>query len=423
MERVKTLTVSPLNRVEGDLELKVDIRDGRVTRAFSSGVMFRGLERLLLRRDPLDALVFTCRVCGVCSISHSSAASLALRSAFGTAMPPNACFMRNAALAAESLLSHLGGFYTSFLVDFTNKHYAQRAWYAQAAAQFTCLNGSSYVRAVKARKNFLAFLGLFVGKWPNTLALQPGGVTKAMTFSELGRARGVLIELRDFVEQQLLGCRLERFLELESGDDLRKWLEKDAHHNSDFGLYLRAADDIGLESLGKGPKRLLCCSAYESPDGSALYKSGYLDRAPKPFQLPKIAEDTGHSFFAGKGGPEHSLMETTEPDADKKGAYSWVKAPRYGGKVVEVGPFARLVINRNPLIIDFLENSGSNVHTRVLARVYEIPLLLRSVEDWISRIDPEEPFHMPHGKAGNPQGAYSGTGSISKTPGSNRIRL
>ncbi|TES84654.1 HupV protein, partial [Candidatus Aerophobetes bacterium] len=56
----RTIKISPFNRVEGDLEIKVQLQDGRVTDAYASGVMFRGFERLVKGRDPMDALVFTC---------------------------------------------------------------------------------------------------------------------------------------------------------------------------------------------------------------------------------------------------------------------------------------------------------------------------------------------------------------------------
>ncbi|HID93349.1 MAG TPA: hypothetical protein EYP60_04550 [bacterium (Candidatus Stahlbacteria)] len=81
MENEKTVTVSPFNRVEGDLEITVELKDNKVVDAYASGVMFRGFEKLLRGRDPMDALVFTCRICGICSVAHSTASSNALRNA------------------------------------------------------------------------------------------------------------------------------------------------------------------------------------------------------------------------------------------------------------------------------------------------------------------------------------------------------
>lgn len=403
MARKKIIRMNPLNRVEGDLEISVEIRDGKVVDARASGVAFRGFERLLLRRDPMDALVFTCRVCGICSICHSTASSLALRNAFDARMPANAYYIRNIALASEVMMSHLMHFYALFMVDFTNKKYAGSRNYDGLVSRFTALEGSSYVAAMKARKDFLAFLGLFVGKWPNTLALQPGGVTKPVNASEIVRARAVLAALRDFLETGLLGDDIGSFLENDSVADLNAWLGAADHQQSDLGLFMDMAREGGLERLGKGPGRFLCCTSYESPDGSAVYDSGYFDGTVKPFQQEKIAEDVSHAWFAGADN-KHPFCGTTEPNAEKEGAYTWIKSPRYDGAVVEVGPYARLMINHDPLAVDAARVSGVNAYTRSLMRVYEMLLLLCRVEEWIGRIDPEEPVYLPHRDAKDAQG-------------------
>ncbi|MBE0432631.1 nickel-dependent hydrogenase large subunit [candidate division WOR-3 bacterium] len=403
MVHKKIIRINPLNRVEGDLEISIEIRDGKVIDARASGVAFRGFERLLLRRDPMDALVFTCRVCGICSICHSTASSLALRSAFDARMPANAYYIRNIALASEVIMSHLMHFYALFMVDFTNKKYSSSKNYPGLVSRFAALEGSSYIAAMKARKDFLAFLGLFVGKWPNTLALQPGGVTKPVNASEIVRARAVLAGLSGFLEKELLDDNIESFLENDSVADLNTWLGAADHQQSDLGLFMEMAQESGLERLGKGPGRFLCCASYESPDGSTMYKSGYFDGIVNPFQQEKITEDVSHAWFVGDDH-KHPFCGTTEPNAEKEGAYTWVKSPRYEGAVVEVGPYARLMINHDPLANDVARVSGVNAYTRSLMRIYEMLLLVRRIEEWIVRIDPEEPVYLPHRDAKDAQG-------------------
>ncbi len=68
----------PLNRAEGDLEIKVEIEDGIITEAWSAGTMFRGFENMMRGRGALDGLVMTPRVCGICSLTHLTAAVEAL---------------------------------------------------------------------------------------------------------------------------------------------------------------------------------------------------------------------------------------------------------------------------------------------------------------------------------------------------------
>src|SRR4030042_449167 len=365
----KILLIKPLNRVEGDLEVKVEIKNGKVIDAYSSGVLFRGFEKLLLRRDPMDAVVFSRRVCCICSISHSTASSLALRNAYGAKMPANAYFIRNIALATEVLLNHLTHLYAFFLIDFTNKKYSEKENYLEILNRFVFLKGSSYIKAMEARKNFLAFLGLFVGKWPNTLALQPGGVTKTVNTSEIIRAKGILSEFKDFIENDLFGCKIECFLDNKTQTDLNKWLEDNHHARSDLGIFIKFARDIGLENLGKGPDAFLCCASYEMSDGLTFYKSGYFDNTNKPFDEEKITESIKYSYFEGYQDGRHPASGITNPDADKKGAYSWVKSPRYNREVVEVGPLARLVINNNSLARNLWHDSGANAYTRSIIRI------------------------------------------------------
>ena len=59
------MAIDPITRIEGHLRLEVKIENGRVTDAWSAGMMFRGIELLLPGRDPRDAWVFAQRICGV----------------------------------------------------------------------------------------------------------------------------------------------------------------------------------------------------------------------------------------------------------------------------------------------------------------------------------------------------------------------
>ena len=52
----RQLLVGPFNRVEGDLEIRLDIRDGQVAAAYANSPLFRGFEMMLLGKDPRDAL-------------------------------------------------------------------------------------------------------------------------------------------------------------------------------------------------------------------------------------------------------------------------------------------------------------------------------------------------------------------------------
>jgi hydrogenase large subunit len=84
----KVVVEIPLNRVEGDLDIRVTIEDGVIVDAKSVGTLYRGFENILRGRDALDALVITPRICGICSITHLSAAVEALESSQNITPPP-----------------------------------------------------------------------------------------------------------------------------------------------------------------------------------------------------------------------------------------------------------------------------------------------------------------------------------------------
>ena len=51
------LYVSPLGRVEGDLDVRVTVEDGVVTSAWTEAAMFRGFEIILRGKDPQAGLI------------------------------------------------------------------------------------------------------------------------------------------------------------------------------------------------------------------------------------------------------------------------------------------------------------------------------------------------------------------------------
>jgi Ni,Fe-hydrogenase I large subunit len=56
------VAIDPVTRIEGHLRIEVQVENGRVTDAWSSSTMFRGMEIVLRNRDPRDAWVFAQRI-------------------------------------------------------------------------------------------------------------------------------------------------------------------------------------------------------------------------------------------------------------------------------------------------------------------------------------------------------------------------
>ena len=281
----KTIVFSPFSRLEGDLEVKVDIEDGRIARAMASGTLYRGFELMLRGRDPLDALVFTCRVCGQCGLSHSATAAAAIRAVTGAEMPRNAHLAINVMMAIETILSHLTQFHLSFIPDLAEPSCADAT-----TQRFLPPAGRSFSRALRAREEILGVLGLFAGKWPNTLAIQPGGTTRPVDASEIRRAHGLLNEFTEFIEQQIIGCEPDRWLAMRSASDLDQWLGQGAHEATDMGFFITQSLRRGLDRIGKWPARFISSGGWASPTGEMLMKAGFYDGRAAEIAPGEIAE-------------------------------------------------------------------------------------------------------------------------------------
>ena len=371
------LVLGPFNRVEGDLEVTLDIRDGRVARAEVSSPLYRGFERMLEGRDPRDALVITPRICGICSISQSAAAAAALGDAMGLTPAPAGAAMAALIHAAENVADHLTHFHLFFMPDFARPDYAARAWHTRAVERFTAMEGGAQRAAVAARADLLHVMGLLAGKWPHTLALQPGGVTRAPGLREKARLAATLRAFRRYLEEVLFGGPLEDFAAIETPAALMGW------DRGDVGLFLRIAADLGLDGLGRGTGRYLSFGAYPLEDGP-VFARGVWDGVARPLDPATILEDVSHAWM--QGAAVHPWQGRTEPDeAMRAPAYSWCKAPRLAGQTAEVGALARQIVDGHPLALAL---AGSGVLARVAGRLLELARTQAVMERLVAGIVP-----------------------------------
>lgn len=384
------MVVGPLSRVDGDLEITLDVLDGVVSKASVTVPLYRGYEQILQGRHPADAMVVSPRICGACSLSHSVAAATALAELGGADAPPNGRLAANLLLASEMAADHLSHFYHSFMPDFAAPAYAGRPWHRGITDRFAAVVGTAPQAADRARARLLHIAGVLGGKWPHGLAIQPGGTTKAADTSDKIRLLSILADFRRFLEDEVFGATLEQIVELDGKSALSAWQGSGRGAYGDLGRFLAIADDLGLEQLGKGPDRLMSFGALPH-NGGWLFARGLWTENSAPLNIDAVAEDVVSSWMAGR--VESPWRGTTRPDADKARAYSWCKAPRLAGAAVEVGPLARQLVDSHPLVTDLFKSSGSNVRNRIVARMIEIARLVPAMERWANELQPREPFH------------------------------
>ena len=421
------ILIDPLTRIEGHLAIKVEVESNRIINAFSMGEMFRGFEVILQGRDPLDAQQITQRICGVCPISHGTASILAQDQAYGIKPPRNGRLLRNLILGANYLQSHILHFYHLSALDFIDitaivKYQGKdpdmcdlKGWvqsqldsntmypaapflprydFEGAYIQDTELNLGAiqhYLEALEARKLAHQMAAVFCGKIPHAPALVPGGITEKVTAEKIATYRSLLKKVLTFV-------------------------------NSSYLPDIVAIASVSPEHFktGKGCGNFLAYGVFpeSSNQDSTLLPSGVLMNGQlNSFSPERISEDVSYAKFSSQSGLHPARGETT-PNPHKSGAYSWIKAPRYSGSVVEVGPLARMLVayhsGKNqkvkPLIDSVLNQLTLKPEDLVstlgrhAARALESKIIAERCAEWIEAVVPGESafqdFDIPESSRG-----------------------
>ena len=145
-DEARRVVVDPVTRIEGHLRIEVATDAGRrITQAYSSGTMVRGLEIILRGRDPRDAWAFAQRICGVCTLVHGIASVRAVEDALRWEIPQNANLVRNLMIGAQYVHDHVMHFYHLHALDWVDVVSALQA--DPKAASTLAQSISSYARS------------------------------------------------------------------------------------------------------------------------------------------------------------------------------------------------------------------------------------------------------------------------------------
>lgn len=372
-----------MNRVEGDLEIRLQVTDQVVEDAWCIGTMYRGFEQLLKGRAARDGIVITPRVCGICGTAHQYSAVVALETAFSLEVAPNGTRIRNLCSLAEETQSDMRHSFLMFTVDFCNQRYAADPLYPQLVEMFEPFKGRIHRETIEQTKEIVKVVALFGGQWPHSTFMVPGGVVSVPDASRVINALAIVDSYQRWYERSILGCSVERWQQNRSTEELFAWLDEDAaHRDSAMGTFMRFGRQIGLQRAGQGNGNLLSFGSCFDPEawqppydqhvgfraaGFHNAETGQVER----LDYALVAEHVRHSHFRDYDGGRHPYEGETVPDflpdSDK---YSWAKAPRYGGKVVEAGPLADQVCAADPLICALFQQEGSNSWLRQFTRIH-----------------------------------------------------
>lgn len=389
----------PINRVEGDLELRVEMDGDTVTNAWSVGAMYRGFENIMRGRGPLDGLVITPRVCGICSTSHLKAAAKALDNLYCVEVPDNALRIRNTTLGTEKLQNDVRHSILLFMCDFVNPAHASHPLYKEAIDRYEPLKGRAAVETISETSKLVEIISILGGQWPHSSFMIPGGVASNPSSGDIVQCQILLSRYRKWYEEHVLGCDIEQWADVNTESDLNRWLAKDpSHQASDLGFFLRFSELTKFDTIGKGVDNYLSFGSLEMPketaaaginsDGMLLPAGFSTPDGVSAFEQNRITEDIAYSWLSGGQDGLHPSVGVTIPYAtgNEGDRYSWAKAPRYDGKPVETGPLAELIVAKHPLILDLIQAKGPNVFVRQLARMIRPAVLLPAIETWLREI-------------------------------------
>jgi hydrogenase large subunit len=367
--------IDPVTRLEGHLkiEVTVDAVGGtqKVVEAKATGTLFRGFESILINRHPWDAQHITERICGVCPVSHGMAAVLALDGASGVNPPENARIMRNLVLGANFIQSHILHFYHLAVPDYVDGPAMppwQPSWKSdkRISGALTETLVGHYVEALDMRRKAHEMGALFGGRLPHPPAYLPGGFTTTVRAERIAQFEAYLNDLVPYIRNVYL---------------------PDVHLLASKNYYEDYFD------IGKGHGNLLAYGVFDldATGTSKLLKRGVLmsgSSEVKPVDLNAITEQVTHSWYAQNTNNLSPSSGATIPQYPKRRAYSWLKAPRYGGVPCEAGPLARMKANG-----DYV--GGISVMDRHLARAQEALKISQAMGSWIGELNPGEPVYTP----------------------------
>ena len=434
---VEALDISPVGRVEGDLDVRVEIENGVVVNAWTQAEMFRGFELILKGKDPQAGLVVTPRACGICGASHLSCASWALDVAYQATVPRNAIIARNLGQIVETLQSIPRYFYGLYAIDMVHEKYKGKKYYEEAVKRFSPFTGTSYELGVTVSGRPVEIYALLGGQWPHSSYMVPGGVMCSPTLTDVTRAWAILEYFKKtWIEPCWLGCSLERYEEIRTYDDFMAWMdEKPEHANSDLAIFWKMGLEYGLHEYGKGVGRYISWGylphedRYQNPTmedraNAVIMQCGLYDSFKDQHQQmshSRVRENTTHSWYDEGDGSFHPFERETKPVPMNghhfDGSYSWATAVTdvQLGRC-EAGPLARQLVaahegksfqNTDGFLLSMMkEMGGASLHLRQLSRMHELVKLYREAERCLRELKLDEPFYIkPKARDGQGWGA------------------
>jgi hydrogenase large subunit len=450
------LVIDPVTRIEGHLRIEAEISGGHVTDAWSSGTMFRGIELILRGRDPREAWIWAQRICGVCTTVHAMTSVRAVENALGIEIPENARLIRNIISGTQNVQDHIVHFYHLHALDWVDVTLALKAdpaktsalaqsisdWPKSSTVYFKAIQDrvkalvaskqlslfssgdwghpayklppeanlmavAHYIEALELQREFIRIHAVLGGKNPHLQTYLVGGMATAMDANE---PEATINPERITLINQLITLATTFVKQVYIPDVLAvaSFYKEWAGYGEGLGNFM---------AYGDYPS-----GSVKDPAGFAFPRGILLGRnleTVHPLDPKNITEYVTHSWYEYSSGDQtgkHPSEGETRPkysgpkppyeqlNTDEK--YSWLKAPRYDDKPMEVGPLARTLIayasgdkQVQELVNATLAKLGVPATAlfstlgRIAARALETDIMVGRLAGWVAQLDD----NMSHG--------------------------
>jgi hydrogenase large subunit len=389
------IVVDPITRIEGHLRIEAQMDGRRIAQAWSSGTMVRGIEIILKGRDPRDAWAFAQRICGVCTLVHGIASVRAVENALSYSVPANAQLIRNLMIGAQYVHDHVMHFYHLHALDWVDvvsaldadpkatselaqsisswpksspgyfsdmktklKNFVEagqlgifaKAYWGHPAYKLppeaNLMAVSHYLEALAWQRDVARLHTIFGGKNPHPNFLV-GGVPcpidlesdSAINAERLAKVQDIIRQMQVFVDQVYVPDTLA------IAGFYKEW----ASRGEGLGNFLTVGDfpEKGMNDP----------ASYLIPPGAILNRDLGTIHEVDLNAADQVQEFVNHSWYDYSEGKHKGLhpydgeteLHYTGPEPpyehlDVDQSYSWLKAPRWKGHAMEVGPLARVLM-------------------------------------------------------------------------------
>ncbi len=390
------VVVDPVTRIEGHLRIEAMLNDsGHIGDAMSSGTMWRGLEVILQGRDPRDAWAFCERICGVCTTVHALASVRSVENALGVQVPKNAEIIRNIMFLTQMVQDHVIHFYHLHALDWVdivsalkadpdhtatlaqkvspNAEKATPGYYREIATtlkkyvdsgqlglfdnaywghpayklppEANLMAVAHYLEALKWQREIIKIQTVFGGKNPHPNYLVGGMASaialqsdSAINIERLNLVKDLIAQAKQVVETMYIPDLLA----------VASFYPEWTQIGGGLGNYLTYGD-VPQNGISDIP-------TFRIPRGAILNKNLSEVLPVDPADAGQVREEIAHSWYEYTAGKDalHPWEGETKPkytgpkppftQLDENAQYSWLKAPRWKGNAMEVGPLSRMLV-------------------------------------------------------------------------------